>query len=236
MTTVDTWAAQISVAEVTLSAEVTYLDPATGQYQATPPSVNIGGQIAVKVRVSNNSGYSLWTRADLTFRKPDGTLVPITGPTVLIDTGYFFDTYFTATADQVGTWQHNLGVYAGLRQDAMSLTISRGWTTAATVVAVPAGTITSVEFQDPVTGAWSASAPAYIVGHTMGVRAYAHNESGVPMTARMDLVVTDPDGVETTYTGSEVSQAVDETGYWTFSVPLDKAGTWSLTFKLYGAV
>lgn len=234
--TLDTQQRTFSVAQVTVAATVTYYNPATGTFQSSPPTLNRNTTLTVRVRVSNNSGYSLYIRPEVTFRKPDASTVPQVASTVVVSAGSYQEWDFSIIADQVGTWQHNLAVYTGLYADAMSLTISQGWTTAATVQAVAMGTVTGVEYQDPSTGAWQSTAPAYLVGHTLAVRAWGRNDSGVPMTARMDMEVKDPDNVTTTLTGSVVVQAVGELGSWSFTKALDKAGTWSLTFKLYGSL
>ncbi|MDP3064282.1 MAG: hypothetical protein Q8O40_13890 [Chloroflexota bacterium] len=100
---------------------------------------------------------------------------------------------------------------------------------------VAAGAITSYEFQNPATGAWEATAPSYVVGQTLNLRAYARNDSGASMRARVDAQVTNPAGAVSTITGTVVLQAAGETGYWEFSIPLNLAGTWSATLILLGS-
>jgi len=186
--------------------------------------------------MTNTSGYTLWMRPEVRFRRPDGTTLGIVGFDNQVASGSYSEQDFFITADQVGTYQHNLAVYVGMWQDAMSLTISWPWTNAAIVAAVAMGTITAVQYRHPTTGAWGTTAPAYVVGHTLEVRALGCNESGVPMTAWIDLDITDPDGTKTTLTHDPVEQPAGETWTWPFTRELNKVGTWSLAFKYYGEV
>ncbi len=221
-----------SVGEVVVG--LSYWNPTTGAFQSSPPGLTLGQTGIVRFLVTNNTGSTLYIRSEADIRKPDGSSSRQVGETLSVAAGASQEWGFFFTADQVGTWQHNVAVYAGLTLETMSLTVSQGWTNAAVVTAVAAGAITNHEFQNPASGAWQTTAPSYIVGDTLNLRAYARNDSGASMRARVDAVVTNPAGTVTTFTGAVALQAAGETGYWAFSNLLYDAGTWSISLRLYG--
>ena len=224
---------QFTVLEVSLTVSLQYWNPVTG-WQDDPPSFNLGLSGGVRVAVTNNMGASLYIRAEAAIRRPDGSYTSLVGERILLapgNTGYW---EFTFTADQTGTWQHNLGVYSGTHPDYMSLTVSQGWTDAAYTAVAAAGTITLHGFWNPSTGTWQATPPALYVGETLQLRGHARNDSGAQMRARMDAIVTDPSGNATTLSGAETTMAAGEQGTWTFSIDLDEAGIWTVVLVLYG--
>ncbi|MDP3064280.1 MAG: hypothetical protein Q8O40_13880 [Chloroflexota bacterium] len=230
---VDTRPLTFSVAQVLVAVGLFYWNPVTSAWQPTVPTFNRGLLGGVRFRVTNSTGYPLYIRVESDVKKPDASSTRYVGPTYSVPTGTTQDWDLGFTADQVGTWQHNVGVYTGLTLATMNLTISQGWTNAAIVLAAAAGTISAYEFQNPATGAWQSIAPSYIVGQTLNLRAWGRNDSGASVTARMDAVVTNPAGAVSTITGPEYSLASGATSLWSFSKLLDQAGAWSVTLILY---
>jgi len=232
---VGTQALQFSVQQVSYSVTLFYWNPVTGAWQSTVPTFSIGQQGGVRVRVTNNLGFSWYYRVDMSTRRPDGSSLGIvTGTVRSLAAGGQSDWDFMFTADQVGTWQHNLGLYSGDSPTTLTMLLSQGWTNAAIVQAVAAGTVTGYEFQNPQTGAWQTSAPTLYVGQTLYLKGYGRNDSGASMRARMDAEVTKPSGSVSTITGAVATQAAGELGWWTFTISLDEVGTWSVELVLYG--
>ncbi|MDP2952411.1 MAG: hypothetical protein Q8O76_03745 [Chloroflexota bacterium] len=211
-----------------------YLNPVTSAWQSTPPTFSRGLQGGVRFRVTNNTGYLAYVRVESDRKKPDGTTTRYIGATASINAGVTRDWDMTFTADQAGTWQHTVAVYAGLTTGDMTLVASQGLTTAAIVTAAAAGAITGNWFQNPATGIWQETAPSYLVGQMLYLRGYAQNLSWASKRARMDAHVTNPAGAVSTITGIVATQAAGEIGYWEFSTPLNLQGTWSITLILYG--
>lgn len=232
-------AAQAGSATASVSIDlVTLWNAATGTYTAPPVQGVEGQQIGVRVVASNFGVPTLAMRVNVVVDAPDSSLVEQVGTVQVIAGGEHTGTWdFKWVATQHGTYTVVIKLFAGL--DASSLVWGPTQNATIPVVApAAAGAIPAngIFYWNPATQVYQPGAPTIVVGQEAGVEALGSNPLGIAQNMRMDIEVTDPDGVKSTAAGTQQSVAAGANALWPFRWACPKVGTYSATLILYAEV
>jgi hypothetical protein len=225
------------------AVEITkFWDVAIRQWVTTPPTVNTGAEIGFMARVTNTSGQTITMSVRMVIYNPDGS----------VNDDYFYA--FTAPPFYSGGipwyvdanmsgWAMVPGVYRA------SAYVSVGGVQAASAEGVVMATATGAlsakindwNWWDPSAADWSPGIPnKVLMGQEIGLQPAVVNQSSVPVTVHLDLVIHDPDDIKTTLHGSQVtlqdggSSNPAAWATWDMKWQATKEGNYYADLTLYG--
>ena len=101
---------------------VEYWNPATGSYQATPPTLTAGQEAGVRVTTHNETVYTLVMRVDVGVIAPDNSSQTLTGANQWVSAGDTAIWEGRWACSQTGTYRASIALYAGSHLDYMDMT------------------------------------------------------------------------------------------------------------------
>jgi len=91
--------------------DIRYLNPATGEWQTTPPEVNVGQMVGLAGYVENTTTDEITRKMDIQVTVPDGSVLTYEGDALTITPGYMGVWQFTWTCDEAGSYTGVLKEY-----------------------------------------------------------------------------------------------------------------------------
>lgn len=212
-------------------------------WQTTPPTVPTGTEIAFAARLTNTSGKALDMSLYMVIYNPDGSICHDFTYSYAGSPGFytgripwFVDANISSVGKQAGVYKASAYAYV-----SGVLVASATGVTMATLTGILSAKINDWDWWDPSTNAWTPTVPSsVIVGQQIGIQPHAVNQGGVALNVHLDLLIYDPDGIQTTIHGSQVTLQDGGTQnpaawtHWDIVWQATKVGDYIVDMTLYG--
>lgn len=214
----------------------------THSYQTTPPTVPVGTEIAFVARMTNTSGKTQDMSLYMVIYNPDGSVChdhtydyPDTPGFYSGGIPWFVDANTGGWANQVGVYKADAYVYV-----SGTLVASVTGVTMTTATGILSAKINDWNYWDSYANAWSPTYPGPVIVGQVGVQPFVVNQGSTPIDVHFELIIYEPDGVQSTLYGAPVTLQDGGTSnpgawaHWDFLWQGTKVGDYIVDMKLYG--